>query len=409
MTVYLNKGVEPKTVQQTLEYTNLRSVTRSVEISYAADDNKVKEDFVEWWNLLTCTQQQIRPWIVRFELKFSQLMNRSLQVSQIADEIESYFEPDTVQCIYSDENRDYPVILLQFLESTSTNDNTEQLTEFTELMLDNIILKGINGVKRVFMREENNEWILDTEGTNLLETMTAPGVDYTRTVSNNVIEVLETLGIEAARAALLTELKHVLSFDGSYVNHRHLAILVDVMTYRGHLMSITRHGVNRTETGALTRCSFEETADILLEAAAFSEIDNMKGVTDNVMIGQLAKLGTGHCDLFLDMDKLETIPTTTKTTTTTTNTTTTTSISTDYESGNKENIFIDYVPPEIKHFSSISLLPPSMNPEIGFAASDYELPTPTFYYQNNKDIPFVLNYDNDEVSNIKPQFTIFLP
>ena len=61
------------------------------------------------------------------------------------------------------------------------------------------------------------------------------------------------------RKSVETEMNHVISFDGSYVNYRHLALLCDVMTARGHLMAITRHGINRQDVGALMRCSFEET------------------------------------------------------------------------------------------------------------------------------------------------------
>lgn len=106
--------------------------------------------------------------------------------------------------------------------------------------------------------------------------------------------MIEVLGIEAVRAALLKELRDVISFDGSYVNYRHLAILCDVMTYRGHLMSITRHGINRNETGPLMRCSFEETVDILFDAAVYAETDHLRGVSENIMLGQLAPLGTGE-------------------------------------------------------------------------------------------------------------------
>ena len=67
------------------------------------------------------------------------------------------------------------------------------------------------------------------------------------------------LGIEAVRKAIEREMFHVISFDGSYVNYRHLALLCDIMTAKGHLMAITRHGINRQDTGALARCSFEET------------------------------------------------------------------------------------------------------------------------------------------------------
>ncbi|XP_015706852.1 DNA-directed RNA polymerase II subunit RPB1-like isoform X3 [Coturnix japonica] len=84
-------------------------------------------------------------------------------------------------------------------------------------------------------------------------------VDPVRTTSNDIVEIFTVLGIEAVRKALERELYHVISFDGSYVNYRHLALLCDTMTSRGHLMAITRHGVNRQDTGPLMKCSFEET------------------------------------------------------------------------------------------------------------------------------------------------------
>ena len=171
------------------------------------------------------------------------------------------------------------------------------LKKIESQMLTNLALRGIPDIKKVFIREANvmgldpvtetftkkSEWMLDTEGVNLLEVMNHEDVDFTRTTSNHLIEVIQVLGIEAVRNTLLKELRGVIEFDGSYVNYRHLAILVEVMTYRGHLMSITRHGINRVETGPLMRCSFEETVDILLEAAAFSERDGMNGLPENIM------------------------------------------------------------------------------------------------------------------------------
>ena len=102
----------------------------------------------------------------------------------------------------------------------------------------------------------------------------------------------------------MKELTQVLAFDGSYVNHRHLALLVDVMTARGHLMAITRHGINRADTGALM---FEETVEILLEAAACGELDDCRGVSENVMLGQLAPLGTGELEVYLDQSLLDSV------------------------------------------------------------------------------------------------------
>ena len=186
-------------------------------------------------------------------------------------------------------------------------------------MLSNLALRGIPDIKKVFIREakqnainsktelfeKTTEWMLDTEGVNLLEVMAHPDVDFTRTTSNHLIEVIQVLGIEAVRNTLLRELRGVIEFDGSYVNYRHLAILVEVMTYRGHLMSITRHGINRVETGPLMRCSFEETVDILMEASAFSERDNMTGPSENIMLGQFCPIGTGEFKLHLNDELLQ--------------------------------------------------------------------------------------------------------
>merc|ERR1712137_1221749 len=145
-----------------------------------------------------------------------------------------------------------------------------------------------------------------TEGSNLQDVLPFDEVDEVRTISNDVVEILDVLGIEAARNSVLLEIKKVISFDGSYVNYRHLATLSDIMTYRGNLMAITRHGINRTQTGALMRCSFEETVEILLKAAAFAETDNLAGVSENIMLGQLAPLGSGSFDLILDENMLKT-------------------------------------------------------------------------------------------------------
>lgn len=95
----------------------------------------------------------------------------------------------------------------------------------------------------------------------------------------------------------------VLQFYGLYVNYRHLALLCDVMTAKGHLMAITRHGINNQDAAVLMKCSFEQTADVLFNAAVHAEIDPMKGVSENIIMGQLAKIGTGCFDLLLDHQK----------------------------------------------------------------------------------------------------------
>ena len=129
-------------------------------------------------------------------------------------------------------------------------------------------------------------------------------VEFKRTTSNDINEIFTVLGIEAVRQSILHELRQVLGAYSIYVNYRHIATLCDIMTQRGLLTSITRHGINRIETGPLRRCSFEETVEILLEAAAYAETDYLRGVSENIIMGQLAPMGTGCFDLMLDKEIL---------------------------------------------------------------------------------------------------------
>jgi len=227
--------------------------------------------------------------------------------------------------IYSEDNAEQLIIRCRPLRAENEDEDGDEVEEDVFLkqletaMLDNITLGGITGIRRVFMVEKpqaviradtgeldrQDEWMLETDGINLERVLCTEGVDPVRTYSNNCVEILRTLGIEAARASLLRELRAVIEFDGSYVNYRHLALLCDLMTNRGKLMAITRHGINRAETSALMRCTFEETVEILMEAAAVGATDECSGVAENILLGQLAPMGTGAFELSLDLDMLK--------------------------------------------------------------------------------------------------------
>jgi hypothetical protein len=124
--------------------------------------------------------------------------------------------------------------------------------------------------------------------------------------SNDVIDVHKILGVEAARETLFREFRAVIEADGSYVNKRHIGILCDAMTYRGDVVSFTRHGLARSDAGFLARCSFEETVEVLFNAALFGDRESVqhRGVTSNIILGQLAPVGTGVCDVILDTASL---------------------------------------------------------------------------------------------------------
>ena len=124
---------------------------------------------------------------------------------------------------------------------------------------------------------------------------------FSRTISNDINEIYKVLGIEAVRKSLVQELRNVLKFYGLYANYRHISIFCDLMTHKGFLTSIiTRHGLNRSEYGPIHKASFEEIVDILLEAGIFSEKDELKGISENILLGKLTNIGTGHFDLFIN-------------------------------------------------------------------------------------------------------------
>jgi DNA-directed RNA polymerase II subunit RPB1 len=150
-------------------------------------------------------------------------------------------------------------------------------------------------------------WVVDTIGASFVDVARVPLVDQTRLYCNDVLAMNEALGIEVARAVLVSELRAVIEDNGSYVNHRHIALLCDVMTYRGDVASFTRHGLGRSDAGFLARCSFEETIEVLHTAATFGDRECIrdKGVTANIIFGQMAPVGTGCFHLLLDTDALE--------------------------------------------------------------------------------------------------------
>ncbi|WZZ46459.1 hypothetical protein YC2023_042718 [Brassica napus] len=321
-----------KTVQCALEYTTLRSVTQATEVWYDPDPMStiIEEDFEfvrSYYEMPDedVSPDKISPWLLRIELNREMMVDKKLSMADIAEKINLEFDDD-LTCIFNDDNAEKLILRIRIMNDEGAKGEAQDesaeddvfLKKIESNMLTEMALRGIPDINKVFIKQvrkskfdedegfkTSEEWMLDTEGVNLLAVMCHEDVDPKRTTSNHLIEIIEVLGIEAVRRALLDELRVVISFDGSYVNYRHLAILCDTMTYRGHLMAITRHGINRNDTGPLMRCSFEETVDILLDAAAYAETDCLRGVTENIMLGQLAPIGTGDCELYLNDEMLK--------------------------------------------------------------------------------------------------------
>jgi DNA-directed RNA polymerase subunit A" len=160
------------------------------------------------------------------------------------------------------------------------------------------LVKGIEGIRRVLVRKEPNEgYVLYTEGSELKKVLKIDGVDFRRTTTNNIAEIAEVLGIEAARNAIIEEMMSTLDEQGLDVDARHVTLIADAMTMDGEVKQIGRHGIAGEKASVLSRAAFEVTVDNLLEAAIYGEKDELRGVTENVIVGQPIRLGTGAIEL----------------------------------------------------------------------------------------------------------------
>ena len=333
LTIYLDDDIKydkskSQQVLNKIELTSLKDILKSVRIYYDPNDydTNIEEDremlhvykiYNEIDPVLSEEANQ-SDWIIRFELDKQSMMNKNITMEDVYYKLLLY-NSDNISCIYSDDNANKLIFRIRAVNlkkyDKSAYNDMNALKNMIKVF-EKIIIKGVNNINSVSMFKdihnyvyENNscikkeEWVLDTSGVNLIEILRFPGVDSTRTYSNDIYEIFEIFGIEAARLILLRELRDVI-VASDYVNFRHLSLLCDIMTTRGNLMSIDRFGINRGNIGPLAKCSFEETTDQLFKAAIFGENDKLLGVSSNIMMGQIPPCGTGDSDIIIDESKL---------------------------------------------------------------------------------------------------------
>jgi hypothetical protein len=331
MVIYLNKEYSnnkdsAKKIQSKFGYTQLKDILAKSEILY---DNKYgmtdkKEDrefiksykeFAELFDVDNIDESCLSPWILRLIFDKEALMNRKITVQEIQETIKENFHNDQeIDCIYSDDSVN-DVIMRIRIKQDSKGSFLEFMKDF-EKQLIGLPLRGIANIKQVEVSESNiikynddgsygpsKEWVLKTSGSNLLDILADDAVDVCRTISNDILEFHEIFGIEATRELIYKELSEV--YAEKHPNPRHIQMISDIMTYRGKLMQIDRHGLNKnSEIGPIAKASFEEVMNIFTKAALFAEKDNMKGVSSNIFAGQFCKSGTNCFEILIDEEKM---------------------------------------------------------------------------------------------------------
>jgi DNA-directed RNA polymerase II subunit RPB1 len=332
LTVYLKKEYrnnkeKARELAQDLELTLLRDICDKLAIYYDPNDENttIEEDkeLLELYNLFelslnltdesAAAKQEMSKWLLRVELNREKMFEKNITMNDVAFIVKATYGED-VSLIYSDYNSQKLVMRIRM--SLNGNDLIDDLKKFQNKLLNNIILRGVPGIRSAsFVLDKDQleivdgkyqpveQFVLITDGSNFTEVMNHPYVEGRKLYSTHIHDIYEVLGKEATRGILMSEIKQV--FKDAPVNYRHLGLLCDVMTRNGKLMSVDRSGINKNDIGPLAKASFEETVKILLKASLFGEMDPITGVSANIMTGQCIRGGTSFSQILLDEPALE--------------------------------------------------------------------------------------------------------
>ena len=338
-----------------VEHTKMVDIVQSMQICFDPSDEhtNIREDellmkqFYEFERQMlgsdvenTCVQPKSK-WIIRLVFNREKMLDKNITMDDIHFAVKNSFEGKEINCVFSDYNMDNLVFRIRVNSSIFTKKTKKQtqaksldqsdeiyiLKNFQDSLLNNIVLRGITGVENVIPRKlsttfvekrdgkfeiindkenavvKKDIWILDTTGTNLLDTLALDFIDSTRTFSNDIKEVFNVLGIESARQMIYNEFYDVMAFSGVYINHHHLSLLCDRMTSTKEMTPIFRSGILNDNIGPIAKATFEVHTEVLLDAARHGEFDHMRGISANVMCGQHGYYGTNAFNLVLDLNK----------------------------------------------------------------------------------------------------------
>lgn len=355
LTVYLKPEDETdrekaQSIMYMLEHTKLQELVSSIEICFDPDDlntlinedKTVMEEYRSFENMfsecaevsLNDDQNEKSKWIIRMELVAETMLEKNITMDDINFTLKNSYGDD-ISCVYSDYNSEKLIFRIRMnnilkqsaskaakkpkVNSLDQSDQIYLLKNFQDQLLKNIVIRGIKKINKVILRRINGQdnvvekagaykkqdiWVLDTVGTNMMDVLALDYIDSKRTFSNDIIEIYEIFGIEAARQTIYNELAEVIEFDGTYINYHHLSLLCDRMTFTNKMISIFRHGINNDNIGPIAKASFEETPEMFLKAARHAELDIMRGVSANVMVGQEGLYGTSAFQVVLDMEEM---------------------------------------------------------------------------------------------------------
>lgn len=351
LTIYLKKQDEvhqSKAIKfsNIIEYTKLLDIVSRAQIcfdpegktTFIEDDKEFVEQFYEYENMVQdCLSDEDKEkydgktpskWIVRLELNSDLLLDKNITMDDIHFAIKNSSHGANISCAFSDFNHNKLIFRIRPLVENKKRKTVASLDQSNEIhllktlqdsMLNSVVLRGIENIEKVTPRKlsnmvsikdgstykRNDTWVLDTTGSNLMKALSLDFIDSQRTISNDIREIHNVLGIEAARQGLFNEISEVMEFSDSYINYHHLSLLCDRMTLTSDMIPVFRSGILNDDIGPIAKASFEVHSEVLLEAARHAEVDYMRGVSANVMCGQNGNFGTSSFNIVLDLNEMQ--------------------------------------------------------------------------------------------------------
>jgi DNA-directed RNA polymerase beta' subunit len=283
--------------------------------SVIEEDTKIINDYIKYSVDFQLPDSNVSRWVIRFEINKNELILKQMRMDYIKQKIHEVV-PYGLYIICSDDNAQHLIIRVHLipnkLPDKNKSDELGLIEKYKNKIINETVLRGVNGLTSVDARKRNQdifvpesgspesieEYYIDTDGTNLIDLLGSEYLDSTRVTTNDIREIADVLGIEAARNALYREIKLVLND----INFHHYNLLCDLMSFAGSLTSMDRHGINKLDNGPLGRASFEETLEQFKDAGFYSHIDRVTGASSNIMVSQMMRGGTGMPDVYVDED-----------------------------------------------------------------------------------------------------------
>jgi DNA-directed RNA polymerase II subunit RPB1 len=281
------------------------------------------------------------PWLIRIEIDREKMIEKDITLLEIKAKLFDWWinqskinkkeekqiltKINNIIILINNDNHPHPVVHIRMNFKNITkkdNLNVDYFNNIIEVLIEKFKIKGFDDIINIEdiidaernitfdnsdaakeLKKEKEQYVIRTHGINMIDIRNIKGIDLNKTISNDIVDTYEKFGIEITRTILLNEI--LSAYTGKSLNYQHAALLVDLMTANGFLISIDRHGANRANVDPLSKASFEKVVEHLVNASAFGEVDHLRGISSRIMAGQCIKGGTGYCDIMLDVEAIQ--------------------------------------------------------------------------------------------------------